>query len=164
MTKGIAILHNNDKINPMKRPISEIGGTIRSPSAKYFNCKAMLLDRDLTADNNVINTGIIGASKEHLKQLDYWGGFQENLDLMSKLVREKDDSFWPTNIVNMFGWDNETIFSYKLRETDTPVQWLDYKWHYFYDMEYHIPDEVEIVHAINKRFDFVWRAYDRRNL
>lgn len=164
LQKGIAILHNNDKVNPENRALFDLGGTIRSPAAKYFNCKAMLMHRGFTTDNNVINTGIIGATKEHLKQLDYWGNFKENLDLMSFLVKDREDTMFPENLLKMFGWDNETLFSYKLRENDVPIQWLDTEWHHFYDMQLFIPPEVNLLHAINKKFDMVWRAYEKRNL
>ena len=58
----------------------------------------------------------------------------------------------------------ETIFSYKLKENDVPVQWLNSQWHYFYDRELHIPEDTKIVHTINKEFDYVWRFEKKINL
>lgn len=164
LDKGICVLHNNDKINPKDRPLFELGGTIRSPAGKYFNCKAMLMHRGMSAMNDVINTGIIGANSKHLKQLDYWGGFKENLDLMTFLVNDREETMFPENLLKMFGWDNETLFAYKIKENDVPIQWFDTEWHYFYDMELFIPPETKILHAINKKFETVWRAYEKRNL
>ena len=41
----------------------EVKQSIRSPSAKYFNCQAMLIEKGLDPNNDVINTAIIGASR-----------------------------------------------------------------------------------------------------
>ena len=56
----------------------------------------------------------------------------------------------------MFRYDNETIFSYKKQINNVPIQWLDDKWHYFFDVQGYIPDDTKLVHCINKDFDFVW--------
>ena len=66
---------------------------------------------------------------------------------------------YPQNIIDMFRYDNETIFSYKLQH-NVPVQWLDNEWHYFFDRQGFIPKQTKIVHAICKDFDCVWRAYN----
>jgi len=42
LSKGIAIANNNNKIRQTHQPLDMIKGTIRSPSAKYFNAMAML--------------------------------------------------------------------------------------------------------------------------
>ena len=57
-TKGIAILHNNDKIRDPGQHIHRINGTIRSPSAKYFNAMAMLEETDHKPQCDVVNTAI----------------------------------------------------------------------------------------------------------
>ena len=62
-------------------------------------------------------------------------------------------------IVDFFGYDNETLFSVKLKENNVPVQWLDNNWHYFFDTQGFIPDKVKFVHTINKDFKVVWRKY-----
>ena len=51
------------------------------------------------------------------------------------------------------------MFSVKLKEKDVSVQWLDDTWHYFFDTQGFIPEGTNFVHAINKRFDIVWRRY-----
>ena len=124
----------------------------------------MLHEEGMRGDNDVINTGIVGASRQHLEQLGYFEGFESTLSMMRRLRQEDNDTIYPPNIVKMFGYDNETVFSYKLRLTQTPVQWLDDQWHYFYDTEMHIPKETKMLHAINKKFDFVWRFYEKCNL
>ena len=163
LSKGIAILHNNDKIRPTHYHLDEIKGSIRSPSAKYFNAMAMLEENGLSPQCDVVNTGIIGCNKEHWNKLNYFSDLDKSFELMHYLRSDeyKKDSMYPINITNTFGYDNETIFSYKLKKQNVPVQWLNNQWHYFYDYEMHIPKETKIVHAINKEFDYVWR-YEKK--
>ena len=151
LSKGICVYNNNSHV------IKDVtvAQSIRSPSAKYFNCHAMLLENGLNPRNDVINTGIIGARKEDIQQLDFFGKFKDTIDLMTKL--KKDTSgLYSQNIIDMFRYDNETIFSYKKQINNVPIQWLDDEWHYFFDVQGYIPDDTKLVHCINKDFDFVW--------
>ena len=155
LSKGICVYSNNDKVEKK----STTNHSIRSPSAKYFNCHAMLLEEGLNPDNDVINTGIICARKEDIIKLDFFGKFKDTIDLMTKL-RKDTSGLYPQNIVDMFRYDNETIFSYKREVNNVDIQWLDNKWHYFLDTQNFIPEDTKIVHAISKDFDLVWRKYD----
>jgi len=155
LSKGICVYSNNDKVEKK----STINHSIRSPSAKYFNCHAMLIEEGLNPDNDVINTGIICARKEDIIKLDFFGKFKDTIDLMTKL-RKDDSGLYPQNIIDMFRYDNETIFSYKREVNNVDIQWLDNKWHYFLDTQKFIPKDTKIVHAISKDFDLVWRYYD----
>jgi len=163
LSKGICVLHNNDHI--IKKGALNFNHSIRSPSAKYYNCQAMLIDGGYHPANDVINTGIIGANAEHIKQLDYFGGFDHIIEMMTALRSDAyaETGLYPQNILDMFRYDNETIFSYKLRVNEVPVQWLDDVWHYFFDKQRFIPAETKIVHAICKDFDCVWRLEKRLN-
>lgn len=154
LSKGIAVLNNNDKVLRMSQ-ITETTQTIRSPTAKYYNTQAMLLDSGMKTENDVINTGIIGINKSHLYKLGYFNQFDQDMVKMTQL--KFDTSVFPKKIVDYFGYDNETLFSVKLKENDVPVQWLDDKWHYFFDNWLFIPEDTKLIHAINKRFDIVWR-------
>ena len=153
LSKGICVYNNNSMIEKDRL----VNHSIRSPSAKYFNCQAMLIDKGLGARNDVINTGIIGASREDILKLDFFGGFKDTIDLMTRL--RSDTSLYPQNIVDMFRYDNETIFSYKREINKIKLQWLDDQWHYFFDKQHFIPDETKIVHCVCKDFDTVWRRY-----
>jgi len=157
LNKGIVVYNNNNLIN-RRSSISQLNHGIRSPSAKYYNTQAMLINQGLSPINDVINTGIVGATQEHLNQLDYFSSFDKTLDYMKEMHTDK---LFPKNVRNMFGYDNETLFSYKLKLNNIDVQWLDEKWHYFFDKQGFIPKETKIVHAINKDFDTVWRIYDK---
>tara|TARA_B100000212_G_C27287333_1_gene495723 strand:+ start:112 stop:960 length:849 start_codon:yes stop_codon:yes gene_type:complete len=155
LSKGICVYNNNYHV---KKDYGVIQG-IRSPTAKYFNCHAMLLNYGLNPNNDVINTGIIGARKEDIKKLDFFGKFKDTIDMMTNLINERG-GLYPDNIVDMFRYDNETIFSFKTKVNQINIQWLDDKWHYFLDTQKFIPEETKIVHAISKDFDLVWRRYD----
>ena len=153
LNKGIAILHNNDKIRDPGQHIHRINGTIRSPSAKYFNAMAMLEETDNKPQCDVVNTAIIGATKEHWKKLKYFDDLKQSFDLMTYLKSDEYQSMYPPNITKTFGYDNETIFTYKLVANNVSVQWLNYQWHFFYDNNRGIPQDAKIVHAINKEFE-----------
>jgi len=155
LSKGIAV-YNNPKVLKVEH-ITEFSQTIRSPTAKYYNAQAMLIERNLNPIHKVVNTGIIGASKKHLKQLNYFNNFKSDLNEMVNLTKGHD--MFPKKITDFFGWDNETLFAVKLAENKVDIQWLDDKWHYFFDGQYFVPQKTIFCHTINKRFDIVWRAY-----
>ena len=148
----IAVYNQNHMINKNR----EVKQSIRSPSAKYFNCQAMLIEKGLDPNNDVINTAIIGASKKQILKLDFFGGFKDTIDLMTKLRTDKS-GLYPQNILDMFRYDNETIFSYKVNVNKVGIQWLDRRWHYFLDTQHFVPKETKIVHCVCKDFDIVWR-------
>ncbi len=155
LSKGICVYNNNDHV---RKDYNTVQG-IRSPTAKYFNCHAMLLNYGLNPSNDVINTGIIGARKEDIQKLNYFGKFRDVIDMMTRLRNDRG-GLYPDNIVDMFRYDNETIFSFKTKVNQVNIQWLDNQWHYFLDTQKFIPEETKIVHAISKDFDLVWRRYD----
>ena len=163
LTKGICVYNNNAMINKMNMTIDKIAHGIRSPTSKYYNAQAMLIDKGLDPNNDVINTGIIGARKEDIIKLDFFGNFKDTIDLMTKLINV-DDGLYPPNIRKSFRYDNETIFSYKIKMNNVNVQWLDSRWHYFFDTQFYIPKDTKIVHAINKDFDIVWRFCEKYNI
>ena len=176
LTKGIAVLNNNSKVNTIEE-VTNTSQTIRSPSSKYYNAQAMLFELGLSTKNDVINTGIIGINKDHLQKLNYFGKFEEDLTLMKHLAKQSDTevvevkgrleirevnekyltNIFPEKIRQYFGWDNETLFSVKIEENKVPVQWLDDKWHYFLYTQGFIPEKTILCHTINKDFDLVWR-------
>ena len=153
LTKGIYVLNNNERVSKLA-DIGENTQTIRSPNSKYYNAQAMLFDKGFNTTNDVINTGIIGINKEHLIKLNYFRDFDNNLNLMTKLKTDYD--MFPSKIVKYFGYDNETLFSVKIKENNVPVKWLERKWHYFFDWPVYIPNDITLVHAINKKFNVIW--------
>tara|TARA_B100000925_G_scaffold267583_1_gene228148 strand:- start:1867 stop:2694 length:828 start_codon:yes stop_codon:yes gene_type:complete len=154
LSKGIAIANNNNKVAKIEN-ISETSQTIRSPNSKYYNAQAMLLHKGFSSEVDVVNTGIIGIDKSHLYKLEYFNTFDQDMITMTQL--KFDHSMFPKKIVDYFGYDNETLFSVKLKQHNVPVQWLDDKWHYFFYDNLFIPRNTKLIHTINKRFDIVWR-------
>jgi len=154
LSEGICVYNNNSQVIKSVT----VNHSIRSPSAKYYNCQAMLLENGLSSKNDVINTGIIGARKKDIQKLDFFGKFKDTIDLMTKL-RNDNSGLYSQNIIDMFRYDNETIFSFKKEVNNVQIQWLDDKWHYFFDTQKFIPKDTKLVHCICKDFDIVWRNY-----
>ena len=156
LSKGIAIKDNNSQVIMMD-DVTEKSQTIRSPTAKYYNGQALLVDSGHNPKHKVVNTGIIGASKKHLDQLAYFDNFTADLKRMSD-VKEHHDMY-PEKIRQFFGWDNETLWGVKQVENNVPVQWLDDIWHYHFHSQGFIPKEIVMCHVINKDFETTWRRY-----
>ena len=77
---------------------------------------------------------------------------------MSDLI---NDDFWPEDIRNLFGYDNETIIACKLDEYQ---QLRDTGWHYFMDKWSYIPKGTKFIHCINKDFEYVRNWCEKNNL
>ena len=56
----------------------------------------------------------------------------------------REVGIYPNNIIDMFRYDNETIFSYKIKVNEVPVQWFAPDWHYLFDFQRFIP----IMHSL----------------
>lgn len=152
LSKGIAIMSEDwwHKDNNREHH------SVRSPLAKYWNARAMLCKAYMP----VFNTGIIGASKKALKKLDYFGDFNETLNLMTELI---NSDFWPEDIRNLFGYDNETIFAYKLFDKKLPYSNINNEWHFFMDKWSYIPKGTKFIHCINKDFNYVRNWCEKNN-
>ena len=98
----------------------------RSPEAKYWNCHAMLSEEDVEPDNYVFNTGIMMASRKVMEKLDYFSDIDDVLTMMKEL---KEDSIYPPQVQESFGYDNETIMSYKVTMNGVSVERLCETWH-----------------------------------
>ena len=112
-----------DKSNYFKRYRKDF----RSPHSKYWNAHALLSEEDLDPENVVFNTGIIGASKKMMDKLDYFSDIDKTIQTMKEL---KESSMYPEKVQAAFGYDNETIFSYKVKKNNVPVHQLGNDWHY----------------------------------
>ena len=102
----------------------------RNPQAKYWNTHALLQEEDIDGDNEVFNTGIMMASKKVMDQLNYFDDIDSLIDTMSEL---KESSMYPPAVQASFGYDNETIMSYRVKTNNVSVDPLDLKWHYKHD-------------------------------
>jgi len=168
---GITIMANRNSIDTSlhkivisERNIDNLKNlSNRSPTAKYWNCKAMLIESDRSGSNDVYNTGIVGVSSEQLKKLDYWGDFDSVINMMTELKND-EHGMWPHHIRHMFGWDNETIWGYKMLINNVSRQDLTEQWHHVLDKWNYIPPDTCMVHVINKDFGYVKDWYEKNNI
>lgn len=173
LSKGIVIKQNIPQIDlriddiknrELRFLTSNKTHSIRSPTAKYWNNKALLMDHGIDRDDlPVFNTGIVGINKQTLEQLDYFGDFDYMIDVMTDL-KEENPSMWPQYIQAMFGWDNETLWGFHCTKKDIPIQWLDNNWHYFLDKGTFIPRTAKLIHIIHKDFQMVRDWCEKNNL
>jgi hypothetical protein len=103
----------------------------RSPQSKYWNAHALLQDEDLEPGNDIFNTGIMMASRPIMAQLDYFSDIEE---VIAKMKELKEFSIYPPQIQAAFGYDNETIMSYKVEKNQVPVESLCEMWHNKHDV------------------------------
>lgn len=130
---------------------------IRNPATKYWNTHAMLLEQGHDPDNDVFNTGIMISSSKILKQLDYFKDFRKNMDLMKRL-KTSEETMYPENIRRVFGYDNETLFSYIVKTRNIPIEFIDKSWHYIVDEKFDDPKRMDpsakMYHFINKKMEW----------
>lgn len=102
----------------------------RNPHAKYWNAHALLTEKGINGrDNYVYNTGVVLATRYGMDKLDYFSNIDEIIETMKDL-QDEDFSMYPPQITRSFGYDNETIFSYKERLNNVPIYDLEDWWHY----------------------------------
>ncbi len=131
----------------------------RAPIAKYWNAHALLAEEDIDDfDNIMFNTGIVGATRKMMDQLDYFSDIDEVIEIMNELKND-EYSFYPKHLRDVFGFDNESIFMYKCIKNNVPFINLDPWWHYKIDHYYekmklsYIKDNGLLLHVINKKFE-----------
>ena len=173
LSKGIVIRHTQpivevriEDIKNRETSFQKHGRieSVRSPAAKYWNNKALLMEYGIDKqDTTVFNTGIVGINKKSLEDLNYFGDFSDMIDLMTEL-KEEYPSMWPAYIQAMFGWDNETIWGFLCIKNNIKIQDIDPFWHYFLDRGVFIPKKAKFVHVIHKDFDMVRNWCEKNNL
>jgi len=126
--------------------------TIRSPRAKWWNTRELLLDEGFDGENDVYNTGIVGATRKHLEKLSYFKDFEASLEMMHE---KATDEMYPNKIRSMFGYDNETLFSYLMQVNDVKLNDIPEDWHFVMNHKFSfIPERANLVHVINKDFEY----------
>ena len=116
-------------INSSVRYFNNYNYDFRNPHAKYWNAHALLSMHGYEPNDNVYNTGIIAASKANIKKLDYFNNLDSLIEDMLEL-KEEEDSMYIENIQDSFGYDNETIFAFKVTQNNVRVVSLTDTWHY----------------------------------
>ena len=173
LNNGIAIFQNDPKVNASISSIRDqtnwretqdkSSHSSRSPAAKYWNAIALLLNEGEDPKNFVYNTGIVSVNKEYLDKLAYFEDHDYWLETMSELRNEKD-SMYPLWIQEIFGWDNETLWSVKNKIHEVPNIWLTEEWHHFMDTDCYVPKNTNLIHVINKEFEWVRKWCDENNI
>lgn len=127
---------------------------IRNPATKYWNTHALLMDEGIDPENDVFNTGIMAGSSEVIKRLDYFRDFEDVINKMTNL-KQDDFSMYPKNIQRVFGYDNETVFSYWVKLRQIEIQYMSRQWHWLVDELITKPQELDpeakLYHFINKQ-------------
>lgn len=154
LSKGVAIMTGTADTQQKINTLNTLRYThdVRSPMAKWWNTKCLLSEGGYSSEPEVFNTGIVGATATHLKQLNYFDNFFELLDQMKTMI---DDDFYPDSIRYMFGYDNETVWGYKTLSQNIPYQQLSKQWHFFMDKWSYIPKDSKLIHCISKDFKYV---------
>lgn len=157
--KGIHIMMGTADSQEKANALREVAYSNRSPTAKYWNARAMCMYEDLPGDHEVFNTGIILANKDNVEKLAYYENFDEVISLMDEI---REDTSFSDNMRKMFGYDNETIWAYKTIKNNVHCINLEKKWHHFMDKWNYIPRDTNLVHVINKDFGYVKRWIDEK--
>ena len=132
----------------------------RAPITKHWNAHALCNEHDQELAPYVFNTGIIGTSKKITKKLGFFDDIDSTIDLMTE-IKNDEFSMYPPLIRKQFGYDNESIFGYKVKMNEVPYENLKPKWHYRADAENPSRRALEIenpilIHFINKKFEWYW--------
>ena len=133
---------------------------LRSMINKHYIAHAMLMEDFEELTTPVINTGIMGASADWIKKLDY----PEHLDKMIKLIdflRADPDSMYSPQIQETFDWNNEPLMTYLVQKQDVPLVCTNGTWNMCVSeshdcMAEEYVSQFKVVHMINKRFDWIW--------
>lgn len=135
----------------------------RDPKAKYWNCRALLMAMGYNGENDVYNTGIVLSNRYYLNKLKYFENFKDTLEFMHEIKNE--EGLFPNFIQGSFGYDNETLFSFKMKVNKVKLVELDDIWHWPYRRHINfIPKKTKMVHVINKNFEFVKKHVEKHNL
>lgn len=131
---------------------------IRNPASKYWNAHALLLEEGHDPENDVFNTGIMAASSETIKTLDYFRDFDYIINRMTD-VKHDEFSLYHPNIQRVFNYDNETVFSFWIKTREVQVQYMTNLWHFIVDETIQEPKQLnpkaKMYHFINKKMEWI---------
>ena len=100
----------------------------RNPESKFWNAHALLTEEDLDTDDLVIfNTGIMMSSKNVMDKIDYFSDIDKVIETMTEV---KEYSMYTDPIRDSFGYDNETIMSYKVCKNNVSIYDMPKWWHH----------------------------------
>ena len=123
----------------------------RAPEAKMYNAGKLLEMYNLdTDDNKPWNTAIMGFTSEMMDKLDYFKDFTLTMEAMYLLKQQN----LPKPYKRLLGYDNETLFGFRIIQHKIPYQILPVKWHYLVDdlSIKKVHDNICFCHCIDKQF------------
>lgn len=159
LQESIYVFYEDTKRQANREKAHASSINFRSPTAKYWNSQALCIEYGLKPIDDVYNTGIVGASKQQMEKLDYFGDFDELIQTMEDL---QEYSMYPPIIQDCFGYDNETVFGFKKVLNDVSTTLITSggfnNWHCrvtdeFYNKKEEVPND-NFLHFINKKFEW----------
>lgn len=152
LSKGI---HIKDQDTEIKSKVNEeiLFGEVgnRNPTLKYHITKDLLGGKDC----HVMNTGVMIAKSEFIKQIKYAERLPELIQRIQDIKTDSLKNNTATFLRMYYYPNNESIFSYILEEYNIPYVLMKNRWHKIIgeDPEYIDWNEIEIAHFINKKFN-----------
>jgi len=131
---------------------------LRSMINKYFIAHALCSNDFINPRVPITNTGIIGATREHVRQLDYFKNLEEILNNIT-FFKTDPDSMYTDNIKETMDYNNEPIYSYLLAKKEVPAVNINGPWHRILDhtietREQYLALERKMTHFITKKFEW----------
>ena len=163
LSKKIWCLDQNDIINHKNFQLYK---TTRTPTIKYMLAKCLLSGKE----NDIINTAILGASKEVIRRIDFMKKLPVYIKKTNDFVQGKGYARKIGRDYEYFTHNNEAFFSAALVESKVEIQNDDRTWHTRLDnrivcdpithektdLKKHLSD-AKFLHMINKNFDTYYR-------
>jgi hypothetical protein len=156
LEKGIHITTQTDAVESKEANeviYAEIG--MRNPTLKYHITKDLLLADGLkSGENHVINTGLIIAKAEHIKQIKFIDRLPGIINKIKEIQEEpKNKSYIKTHYYP----NNESIFSYILEKNKIPFVIMSKEWNFIMnwmpDKDRTQPKDCKIIHMVGKKFN-----------
>lgn len=138
---------NNTLIKKMLNNQGRCG--FRAPEAKKLNTNLMLNEYSLDHNPYSYNTGIFAMNRDVWKHLNYFEDFDNILKLMNDL---KHDRSFPPEVQYCLGYDNETVFGFRLTQRNLDFIDIDETWHFLVKEQ---KRDFKFGHFLHKNFDLV---------
>ena len=111
---------------------------------------SMLMLDDYSPSNYIINTGVIGANRYTMSQIDF---FKSYVDMHHILEEATEDNLYPPETKQFFRPNNEIFFTYLVEMKNILSDRLDESWNYILDdLRTEVPKKFNLLHIINKDF------------
>ena len=131
---------------------------LRSMLNKYFIAHALCMNDGINPRVPVANTGIIGGSKKHIKQLNYFEDIETVLNNIT-FFKTDPDSMYLDKVKETMDYNNEPIFSYMLAKNNVPAIDITGPWHQILNhliitKEQYLALDRKMTHFISKQFEW----------